>query len=324
VTLGIDFAAETNSTPMKKVKANLVGLILTAMVGVMSCDDDDDVTKIHDINSADKVSVDRFSAAAGHLMVRDATNGLPEANMAINFDQAPFITKGLGPSGELVEYYNFDLQSDVPAPIYVLFKEGESSPVSGQFNIIDVIPGDAGYNDFWLVNKVTVPSDYQANQVASLQEIQAAGYPIESTTTIVNCPVVPEGSTASKRIGGGASGLIMGWYKEKVVTYFSFEEKALGLTSGKVSSSPIYVSFNINPSDTGGGPASGFKTEAGTDQTHNVVATVPADASYSPLWLVYVYDNADFEDVSDLETLQAAGTIGGGQDRVNCPVVSIQ
>jgi hypothetical protein len=69
----------------------------------------------------------------------------------------PFITKGFTPSGQTVEYYNFDVQPTAPAPIWVLFKQGESNPVSGQLNIINVIPGDAGYNDFWQVYKVIVP-----------------------------------------------------------------------------------------------------------------------------------------------------------------------
>ena len=114
------------------------------MIALISCSKDDAV-KIHDIGSAQKVSVDRFSSTAGHLQVRTATNGLPAANAPVNFDQGPFITKGLGTQGQHVEYYNFDLQPTTPAPIYVLFKEGESSPVSGQLNIIDVLPGEMGY-----------------------------------------------------------------------------------------------------------------------------------------------------------------------------------
>src|SRR5882724_6085172 len=111
-----------------------------------------------DPQTAEKASIDRFSAAAGHLMVRDATNGLPGANGAIDFDSgAPFITVGLGPSdGKPVKYYNFDVQPTGPAPIYVLFRDGETAPVSGQLNIVDVLPGDAGYNDFWQVTMVTV------------------------------------------------------------------------------------------------------------------------------------------------------------------------
>lgn len=299
-------------------------LAVILIAGFGSCDDDDEAVKIHDINTAEKVTVDRFSSTAGHLMIRDANNGLPAANAAVDFDQAPFITKGKGPDGMNVEYYNFDVQPVTPAPIYVLFMEGSDTPVPGQLNIIDVLPGETGYNDFWLVNKVTVPSDYQANEIASFEEIQSRGYSIEATTTIVNCPVVPEGSTATKRIGGGSAELMTGWYKEKIVSYFSFEEKALVASNGEIPLSPIYVCFNINPDQTGGGPASGFKTEDGTAQTHNVIATVPTDAGYSPLWMVNAYDNTSFTNVSNLSTAQSATSVGMALANVNCPVVTIQ
>lgn len=292
------------------------------MVGLESCSQDD-VIKIHDVNTAEKVSVDRFSATAGHLMVRSAINGLPAANAAVNFDLAPFITKGKGPSGQIVEYYNFDVQPTATAPIYVLFKEGASTPVAGQFNIIDVVPGETGYNDFWLVHKVTVPASYQANQVASYAAIVSAGYPVEATTTIVNCPVVPVGSTATKRVGGGSAGLAQGWYKEKAASYFTFEEKAITATGGAVPTSPIYVCFNINPSLPDGGPGSGFKVETGTDQTRNIVGTIPSMPGYSPLWVVNAFDNAEFANVNSLATAQSATSVGAGLATVNCPVVSV-
>lgn len=307
---------------MKNLKQYFFLMLMGITIGLQSCNNnDDEAVKIHDVATAQKVSVDRFSATAGHLMVRSATNGLPAANAAINFDQAPFITKGKGPAGQNVEYYNFDVQSINPAPIYVLFKEGETSPVTGQLNIIDVLPGETGYNDFWLVVKVTVPSNYQANHVASFAEIQAKGYPVQSTTMIVNCPVVPEGSTATKRLGGGGTELHKGWYDEKIVSYFAFEEKAIVASGGKVPLSPIYVSFNINPAEAGGGPSSGFKVETGTTKTHNVLATTPSDANYSPLWVVNAFDNEDFDDVNNLSTAIAATSVGSGLATVNCPLV---
>ena len=122
-----------------------------------------------------------------------------------------------------------------------------------------------------------MPADYVANTATSLADIQAAGYETEVTSTLVNCPVVPDGSTAD--LGGGADGLTRGWYKDQVVFYFSFEEHALMTTpGGEVPLSPIYVTFNINPGEPGGGPPSGFLTETGMSQTHNVVATLPGDA----------------------------------------------
>ena len=265
-------------------------------------------------------AIDRFSEAAGTLMVRDDSGALPGPNEPIDFDQPPFITQGLGPGGQVVQYYNFDVQSVIPAPIWVLFREGEDSPVEGQMNIIDVIPGDPGYNDFWAVTKVTVPTDYEANSVTSLVGVVEAGYAMETTDIIVNCPVVPRGSTAMLRVGGGSNGLVRGWYRDMVVYYFTFEEKML--TGETVPLSPIYVSFNVNP--PAGGPATGFMAEEDGVQTHNVVATIPSDEDYSPLWLVSVYDNADFDSVSDLASAESANILAAGVAAVNCPVVSVE
>ena len=107
---------------------------------------------------------------------------------------------------------------------------------------------------------------------------------MENTGVIINCPVVPKGSTAMLRGEGESNELHAGWYKDMVVYYFTFAEKML--TGATVPVSPIFVSFNINIGEAGGGPASGFMTEQGTMQTHNVVATVPSDDGYSPLWAV--------------------------------------
>src|SRR4051812_9099098 len=75
-----------------------------------------------DPDTAEKVAVDRFSDQAGHLQKRSASPDLPAANAPVDFDQGPFITQGFGPQGEVVQYYNFDVQRKVAAPIYVLMK----------------------------------------------------------------------------------------------------------------------------------------------------------------------------------------------------------
>ena len=275
-----------------------------------------------DPSEAPRARVDRFSEAAGNLMVRTSDNGLPGPNEPIDFDQGPFLTHGLGPDGDPVSYYNFDVQPTDPAPIYALFREGEETPVEGQLNIVDAIPGDDGYNDFWHVHKVTVPSDYGANTATSFADVERAGYEVTATDTIKNCPVVPDGSTASMRYADGSADLVEGWYDGRVVSYFLFEESPLMSRDGAVPVSPIYVSFNKNPGEDGGGPPSGFMTETGSDRTHNVVATLPGDNGYSPLWLVNIYDNADFEAVMDLASATRADQLAAGAATVNCPVVA--
>ena len=137
---------------------------------------------------------------------------------------------------------------------------------------------------------------------------------------LVNCPVVPDGSTARLRLNESAA-LQSGWYRDKVVKYFSFGEKAL--TGSAVPAVRIYVMFAINPDQPGGGPASGFRTEPSSMQTHNVIAALPADPGYSPLWSVQVLDNAAFTTVNNLATAQNATVLGANAGNVNCPVVAI-
>lgn len=300
----------------------LIGVALLSACGGSS-----PTSKALDPDTAAVVSVDRFSDTAGHLLKRSANPMLPAANAAIDFDSGePFMTPGLGPDGSDVTYYNFDVQSTTPAPIYVFFEDGASAPVSGQLNVVDVIPGDPGYNDFWQVVKVTVPKGYVANTLTSLDEVTASGYPQQRTDMLVNCPVVPAGSTASMRYDASeSSALSRGWYKSQVVSYFSFEEAMLTTTSvSAVPLSPIYVSFNVNPdpNNAQSGPPSGFMTDPSTMRTHNVVATLPSDAGYSPLWTVDIYDNSAFASVTDLSTAMAAPQLASGAANVNCPLVA--
>lgn len=312
------------------MKTYLGFILITAITLFSSCLYDNLEPEPLDPDNAEKISVDRFSADAGTLFVRDGSNGLPAPNESINFDLPPFITKGLGPNGEKVQYYNFDAQLLAPAPIYVLFREGENEPVEGQLNIIDVIPGDGAYNDFWRVKKVIVPFDYVANTVTSYVKILENGYSFEKTNIIVNCPVVPEGSTASMRYHTNESvALNKGWYRGKLVFYFTFAEKEITVDISTSENPPvplsdIFVTFNINVNEPGGGPPSGFVMEPGTEQTHNIIQTLPEEDDYSPLWFVKVYDNADFNSVSDLSSVLDATILASGVALVNCPVVKVE
>ena len=275
-----------------------------------------------DPDKAPVASVDRFSDKAAHLQLRTPDNHLPGPNQPVDFDSGPFITQGLSPkTGKPVRYYNFDVQTTTPAPVYVLYRDGEDKPVEGQLDIIDTLPGEAGYNDFRQVWKVTVPKDYVANTVVDAAALKDAGYKTEQTPTLRNMPVVPDMSTAKMRLNGESAELQRAWYKGQVAKFFSFTEAPLSGSS--VPLSPIYVTFNINPGQPNGGPGSGFKTESGSEQTHNVPATLPGDPGYSPLWLVAVYDDADFPSVHDLATVLKAKVLAPGVATVNCPIVLV-
>jgi hypothetical protein len=285
-----------------------------------------DAMKPLDPDQAPIAAVDRFSDKAATIYMRTADDRLPGhipgPNEPVDFDTGPFITQGLSPrTGKPVRYYNFDIQSTTPAPVYVLYREGEDKPVVGQLDIIDTLPGEKGYNDFRQVWKVSVPKDYVANTITAAGALSQAGYKSERTDKLRNMPVVPDKSIARERLKGESTELQRAWYRDQVAKYFSFEEAPLSGTN--VPLSPIYVSFNINPGQPSGGLASGFRIEPNTLQTHNVPATLPGDTGYSPLWLSVAYDNADWPAVHNLDTALKAKVIPTRVLTVNCPIVFI-
>ena len=256
------------------------------------------------------------------LLRRSADKRLPGPNEPIDFDTQPFNTLGFTPAGEPVLYYHLDVRTTMPAPVYILYHEGEDEPVQGQLKIIDTLPGEKGYNDFRQVWKVWVPKDYVANTITDSALLQQAGYKMEKTDKLLNMPVVPDKSQATKRLNGGDPGLHRAWYRGEVAKFFIFDEAPLSVAGDEVPVSPIYDGFTINPGQPGGGVE--FCTEPNSMQTHNVVATVPGDEAYSPLWLRVVYDSAACPSVHNLETAQQAKVIPAEVLFINCPYVAIK
>jgi len=74
---------------MNKRLSNPMQYLFGALILLASCSKKDTTPASiipKDPNTAEVVSVDRFSATTGHLQVRTATNGLPAANAPVNFD----------------------------------------------------------------------------------------------------------------------------------------------------------------------------------------------------------------------------------------------
>src|SRR6476659_11230916 len=185
-----------------------------------------------DPDQAPIAAVDRFSDKAATIYMRTADDRLPGhipgPNEPVDFDTGPFITQGLSPlTGKPVRYYNFDIQSTTPAPVYLLYREGEAKPVVGQLDIIDTLPGEMGYNDFRQVWKVSVPKDYVANTIADASMLQQAGYKMEKTDKLLNMAVVPDKSRARVRFNGGSTELQSTWYRDQVAKFFLFDEAPL-------------------------------------------------------------------------------------------------
>jgi hypothetical protein len=260
------------------------------------------------------IVIDRFDKRAGHLLVRDERPDLPGPGQPIDFDRPPFLTQGLGPDGIPVRYYNFDVQRDTPALLYRFTHAGTHEPIAGQHDVVDMLPGDAAYSDFWQIAWVEVPGSFTPGSITSARQIGAL--PVTRSTTVVDCPIVPRGSTAREGRGVAPAQLTELWYRGQAVSCLLFAGE-LTLDAGKVPTSPIYVTFASEA-----GPASGFRTEPRTPQTHNVVMSVPGDVDYSPLWAVHIYDRGKFDRVHDANSALAAGPAQQGP-LVNCPIVAL-
>lgn len=108
------------------------------------------------------------------------------------------------------EVYAFDLGATPAqtAPIYKLItgvdEAGDPIFLGGIDAIIEQMHADEGYSDFWQVHLVTVPADTPQNSIRSYQQIVDAGYPIEATPLVVNCPAIRLEHTTMAYVEGEA------------------------------------------------------------------------------------------------------------------------
>lgn len=216
--------------------------------------------------------------------------------------------------GDEVVYYDFGMNSPASngvvatAPIWAFITgmddDGNPVFVEGQHNIIDVVPGDAGYSDLWEVNMVIVPEDYEADSITSADEVMEAGYEIMTPGAFVNCPVVPEGST----LGNGEE-LVQGWYKGDPVFYPDF---------GMNPPAAIPIWAFITGMDGDGNPVF-------VEGQHNIIDQVPGDSGYSAFWqvnLVVVDDAYEPDSITSADEVMASDWEVTATDLVvNCPVV---
>ncbi len=215
------------------------------------------------------------------------------------------------------QYYDFGANtplagaSGVPtAPIYVFITgmnaDGTPRMVEGQHNIVDVLPGDAGYSDLWQVNFVTVPAGYVADTARSKADIDAAGYAVTPTDTLVNCPIVPAGTTLA-----GGEPLVQGWARGQEVFYPDFGQNS-------ATAAPIWVFIHGMNADG---------TPQMVEGQSNIIDTIPGDAGYTAFWNVnFVTVPAGYvpNSIRSAADVRAAGyTITPTTTVVNCPVIAV-
>ncbi len=273
------------------------------------------------------VPIDRFSDSAAVFFVRSLTPTLPEADEPVDFDEL-FLHRALGPNEEIVEFYHFDVRSKIPSRMYRLL-DRRGNRIPAQLPIFDEIPGDAGYNDLRLVVEVSVSDlDYRANSITSLDDIVQSGYDTTLTEDLVNCVMVPDGSSATRRFDPlDATGLMDGWYRNQVVRYLLFENPASDAAvefSGTEISAPVMYGFLENDRDI----LDGFALDP-AGATHNVVTRLPTEDGYAPVWALRLFKLDVFDRVTSVASAQdndrEDNIIDLGQVLIiNAPVVSVE
>jgi len=173
--------------------------------------------------NAPLVSVDRFSDAAGTLFRRSADPSLPAPGAAFSFDDPRFVVPVTGPGGLRGVCYNLDARPARPHRYYVFYDTIGNYRI-GQFPVIDTVPGDPGYSDIWDIWKVVTPNSFRephwlrsAAEVEKLIADPSSGYVARSTGIFLNGPIVPEGTTASRKGEGraGSATTLYAWYNGK-------------------------------------------------------------------------------------------------------------
>jgi hypothetical protein len=245
------------------------------------------------------VPVDRFSDQAGTFFKRSEREGLPAAGAPIDFDR-DFLLKGLGPDGEAIEFYLFDVRPTVPSQVYLLV-DRRGDPIPGQLPIFDLLPGDPGYSDLWQVHQVRVTDrQYLPNGLTSLQALQGDSLEMAAVDQVMHCVLVPAGSRAAKRFDPSVPAEALdGWYRDQVVKYLLFENPAstatVDLGDGKVNTPQMYAFFE-NDRDA----LDGFAVDGQSGSTRNVATRLPGGEGYSPLWVLQVLKLSVFDRVLGL------------------------
>jgi hypothetical protein len=159
--------------------------------------------------------------------------------------------------GKKIGYFDFGPVKLKPgnklAPIWTV-----TNGVDGQSNIVDTVPGQAGYSPLWRVSKVTWKDGVTPRLLTSADAVnqaeQAGEVAVERTSTVVNCPVLGFGQ---KRHPGFSAGRAIRYYDLGPVKVAAGNEVV-----------PLYAPTN------------------GVPGQRNIAADVvaPGQTDYPPLW----------------------------------------
>jgi hypothetical protein len=178
-------------------------------------------------------------------------------------------------------------------------EKGELRIDQDQRPVIDSLPQQAGYSDFFELVAVTAPDDYSANDIKSRATLLRADFPLQHSGRIVNCPVSGPDAKLEKPAGKptGEFPLVKLWYRKKTVHCLLMDGGLHLLGQGR--GAPL---FKIYSTPTNVGDEKEHRVAAddvytmitnaftGADRVTNIPVPdndifdrLPGDASYSPL-----------------------------------------
>lgn len=145
--------------------------------------------------------------------------------------------------------------------------DGSPNKLAGQGTLFDTAPGDALYSDLWQIYFVTPSADYAPGSITSHEALPNSGLPIEKKPMLVNCPIVPAGST----LADGALELQDSHVKDAAFAYFDF---------GPTSPVPGKLYAFVTGFDDQGQPVL-------VPGQHFVFDNARGQAGYSDFWMVH-------------------------------------
>ncbi len=122
--------------------------------------------------------------------------------------------------GEKTYYWDFGVSVPNTADLYRAIsgfsESGGPIFVEGQDPVVDTVPGDPGYSDFWRIIFYVVDGDFVPGSARSVAAVRDAGHRIIDPEITVNCPIVDAGARANERV------LNPGWHVGRQIVYFDF------------------------------------------------------------------------------------------------------
>lgn len=303
--------------------------VTSLMIALAACGGETTTARSPSPTSVSAPLATKFPVIGGYAHGREVNYLLQEISKP---DVARLMTEKTGVQIPVVESLA-QVPRSALADLY-LFMNGISgpNPFGFQKNVIDSVPGEAGYSPLWLHTFVKWKDGVTPRELKSEEEILKAStdgeVTLEKTDLVINCPVLPEGKDNFPIISGYAHGKPVDYLLQEIstadVTKLMRDKTGFPLATVKsLADAPpqaladLYLFMN------------GIKGPNPFGFQKNVIDSVTGEAGYSPLWrhtFVKWKDGVTPRELKSEEDILAASKAGEvtlevSKLVINCPVI---